>query len=55
MAKRKFSPFELEIRDGVNVDYPEIKKVGVTSDAGNHQAKHGYFIGRSRYESSTHI
>ena len=65
--KNKFSPFELEIRTGFDISYPEIKKVGrtqkhhendrvtITSDTGSHLAKHDYFKGRSRYESSTHI
>ena len=68
--KNKFSYFEIELLDGADVSYPEIKKAGgsqtnhgnakvvnnvTTSKTGNHQAKHDYFIGRSRYESSTHI
>ena len=65
--KNKFSPFELEVRANFDISYPEIKKVGtthtlqdgecatITSDTGSHLAKHDYFIGRSRYESSTNI
>ena len=53
--KARFSIFELEIKTGMDVSYPEIKKASdiSASNTGNHQSKHGYFIGRSRYESST--
>ena len=55
--KNRFSPFELEIRTNFDISYPEIKKASdvTASNTGNHQAKHGYFKGRSRYESSTNI
>ena len=48
--KSKFSAFELELKPDVDVSYPEIKKVGQTSDAGSHHTNC-----RSRYESGTHI
>ena len=48
--KSKFSAFELELKKGVDISYPEIKKVGETSDTGNHQT-----YCRSRYDSSTNI
>jgi len=49
--KTKFSAFELELKPNVDIDYPEIKKVGEISDAGSHHTN----ASRSRYESSTHI
>lgn len=48
--KNRFSSFKLEIKNGFDISYPEIKKVGSQSDAGNHQVHD-----RSRYESSTNI
>lgn len=48
--KSRFSSFELELKRDADISFPEIKKVGVTSDAGNHQT-----YCRSRYESSTNI
>ena len=48
--KAKFSPFELELKPYADVTYPEIKKVGETSDTGSHQTNSW-----SRYESSTII
>ena len=49
--KTKFSAFELELKPNANIDYPEIKKVGETSDTGSHHTD----FSRSRYESSTNI
>ncbi len=49
--KNKFSSFELELKDYVDISYPEIKKVGDNSDAGSHHTNNG----GSRYESSTVI
>ena len=43
-AKSRFSVFEINLKNGVDVSFPEIKK------AGNLQAN-----GRTRYESSTNI
>ena len=48
--KSKFSAFELELKPNVDISFPEIKKVGETSDTGNHHTN-----SRSRYESSTFI
>lgn len=48
--KNKFSLFELDVKKGFDISYPDIKKVGCDSDTGNHQAQ-----GRSRYESSNNI
>ena len=49
--KRKFSSFELELRHNVDINYPDIKKVGdINSDAGNHHTNC-----RPRYESSKTI
>lgn len=47
--KTKFSVFEIELKKGIDISYPEIKKVGtnVQPITGSHQAR-----GRSRYESS---
>ena len=49
--KNKFSAFKLELRDNVEMSFPEIKKVGNKSDTGSHHADEG----RSRYESSAFI
>ena len=49
--KTKFSAFKLELKPNVNIDYPEIKKVGEISDTGSHHTN----LSRSRYESSTNI
>lgn len=49
--KTKFSSFELELKNFVNISYPEIKKVGHNSDTGSHHTING----GSRYESSTVI
>ena len=49
--KSKFSVFELELKPNVDISYPEIKKVGDTSDTRSHQTINS----RSRYESSTDI
>ena len=46
--KSKFSTFELELKDYVDISYPEIKKVGDYSDAGSHHTSNS----GSRYESS---
>ena len=48
--KSKFSAFELELKPNVDISFPEIKKVGETSDTGSHHTN-----SRSRYESSTFI
>lgn len=44
-AKRRFSMFEIELKKGIDVSYPEIKK------AGSLQTDNGH----TRYESSTII
>ena len=48
--KSKFSAFELELKPNVDISFPEIKKVGESSDTGSHHTN-----SRSRYESSTII
>ena len=48
--KSKFSAFELELKPDVDVSFPEIKKVGESSDTGSHHT-----LSRSRYESSKNI
>ena len=48
--KSKFSAFELELKPNVSITFPEIKKVGESSDTGSHHTN-----SRSRYESSTII
>ena len=49
--KTKFSIFQLELKKGANIDYPEIKRVGDnSSDTGSHHTNC-----RSRYESSIDI
>lgn len=55
--KARFSVFEIELKEGADISYPEIKKASEhsASNTGSHQAKHDYFIGRSRYKSSKHI
>lgn len=54
--KSKFSLFKLKTKKDIDISYPEIKRAGNTnSNTGSHQAKHDYFIGRSRYESSRNI
>ena len=42
--KSRFSVFEIELKNGIDVSYPEIKKAGSLQT-----------IGRTRYESSTNI
>ena len=49
-SKSKFSAFELELKKDIDVSFPEIKKVGESSDTGSHHTS-----SRSRYESSTNI
>ena len=48
--KSKFSAFELELKPNVDISFPEIKKVGESSDTGSQHTN-----SRSRYESSTII
>ena len=48
--KNRFSSFKLEIKNGFDISYPGIKKVGSQSDSGSHQVHD-----RSRYEFSTNI
>ena len=48
--KSKFSAFELELKSNVDISFPEIKKVGESSDTGSHHTN-----SRSRNESSTFI
>lgn len=43
--KSRFSMFEIELKHGIDVSYPDIKKAGSLQTS----------EGRTRYESSTHI
>ena len=43
--KSRFSMFEIELKHGIDVSYPDIKKAGSLQTG----------EGRTRYESSTHI
>lgn len=53
--KGRFSLFEIELKNGVDVTYPEIKKAGISSIAGGAQAKHDLHQGRALLSTSKYI
>ncbi len=53
--KGRFSLFEIELKRGVDVSYPEIKKAGLSSDTGGAQTKHDSHQGRALLATSKNI